>query len=121
MSENGRLLFGVCHDKKIRVYDLDDRKILYSLQESESITSLTISSDCKYLLVNLSSQVKFNFEYEIILTMAKEIHLWDINEKAMITKYASHKQGKYVIRSCFGGVLQNFVISGSEGELKIKF
>ncbi len=30
-------------------------------------------------------------------------------------KYAGHSQSKHVIRSCFGGVEGNFVVSGSEG------
>lgn len=92
----------ICSEKKIRIYRFADRSE-QTIDEVESITSLCISADSRYLLVNLSSQV---------------IHLWDLGGSRLpqkpAIKYKGQKQGRYVIRSCFGGSAQKFIVSGSE-------
>ncbi|KNC87367.1 hypothetical protein SARC_00508 [Sphaeroforma arctica JP610] len=98
VTRDGKYLVGICHEKKIRIYDMKTFAE-EQIQENDSITSLSVSADSKFLLVNLSSQ---------------EIHLWNLDERRLITKYYGQKQGKFVIRSCFGGHNDAFVISGSE-------
>ncbi|KAH6572515.1 hypothetical protein BASA62_003343 [Batrachochytrium salamandrivorans] len=83
----------------IRLYDLDLFHEIGTLQENDSITSVYVASDGKHLLVNLSVQ---------------EIHLWSLEHRRLVRKYVGQKQGRFVIRSCFGGMEDNFVLSGSE-------
>lgn len=78
-----------------------------SILESDSILSLSLSQDNRFLLVNLKNQ---------------EIHLWplpalgDPMPTAPLVKYTglAEKTGRFVVRSCFGGFQQAFVLSGSE-------
>ncbi|KAI9341260.1 WD40-repeat-containing domain protein [Zopfochytrium polystomum] len=87
-------------DRRIRMYSLTTKEEVGSIIEQDSITSAVVSQDSKALLLNLSG--------------SQEIHLWDLETKRLVKKFAGHKQGLFVIRSCFGGFKQNFVLSGSE-------
>ncbi|XP_057962331.1 WD repeat-containing protein WDS homolog [Malania oleifera] len=76
--------------------DYDGRFIF----EQSAITSVSVSREGRFLLVNLVNQ---------------EIHVWDVagkNTQPLI--YVGHKQTKFAIRSCFGGVSPMFLASGSE-------
>nr|CAG8577112.1 13882_t:CDS:10 [Entrophospora candida] len=99
INKDGTRMAAICHDKKIHIYDLISKKEEATMDESANVTSICLSNDCRYALVNLSTE---------------KIHLWDIEERRLVKKYYGQKQGKFVIRSCFGGIDQGFIVSGSE-------
>jgi len=103
VTPDGKYLIVTCQEYQIFLFNLDDES-LESLTEASSITSLTISDDGKFLLVNISSKAGFN----------EEIHVWDLETKTQVKKYRGQKQTKYIIQSCFGGADQSFILSGSE-------
>ena len=43
--------------------------------------------------------------------------MWDLQHRCLIRKFQGITQGTYMIHSCFGGLNQDFVASGSEGGL----
>ncbi|XP_077227465.1 transducin family protein / WD-40 repeat family protein isoform X2 [Tasmannia lanceolata] len=99
VTPDGERLICICSDKDIRIFNLRT-KTEWVISEDHSITSLSVSRDGKFLIVNLNSQ---------------EIHMWDVTGTwDAPLKYTGHKQGKYVIRSCFGGLNCAFIASGSE-------
>ncbi|KAL5996794.1 hypothetical protein ACLOJK_007714 [Asimina triloba] len=99
VTPDGEYLISTCDDKEIRIYNFHARTERI-ITEDHSITSLSVSRDGQYFIVNVNSQ---------------EIHLWDVAGMWNTPlKYMGHKQGQYVIRSCFGGSDSAFIASGSE-------
>ncbi|KAL7582368.1 hypothetical protein Lser_V15G41873 [Lactuca serriola] len=99
VTPNGEYLITIFSDKDIRILNVATNAERV-ISEEHPITSLSVSGDSKHLIVNLNSQ---------------EIHMWDVEglwEKPL--RYKGHRQHKYVIRSCFGGVNSTFIASGSE-------
>lgn len=43
------------------------------------------------------------------------VHLWDLEDRCLVRKFQGVTQGFYTIHSCFGGLNQDFIASGSEG------
>jgi len=100
ITSDGKYLIVICQERKIRFYNLLEDSKEDFIQETDAMTSLCISKDNKQLLVNVSSR--------------QEIHGWDVISRKLVNKYSGQKQGRFVIRSGYGGANQNFVISGSE-------
>ncbi|KAJ4967648.1 hypothetical protein NE237_014349 [Protea cynaroides] len=99
VTPDGQHLISVFSEKEIRIYNFKTKSERV-ITEEHTITSLSVSRDSELLIVNLNSQ---------------EIHMWDVAgawDKPL--KYMGHKQGRYVIRSCFGGSNCRFIASGSE-------
>ena len=100
VSPDGARLVTLSDEPQIHVYNLHTREEEYSLRLKASLTSVTITRDSKYMLVNMADS---------------ELQLIDINTAEIFQRFLGQKQGDFVIRSTFGGADENLVISGSEG------
>ncbi|KAJ1416825.1 WD40/YVTN repeat-like-containing domain superfamily [Sesbania bispinosa] len=99
VTPDGEYLISIFLDKEIRILHMGTNAERV-ISEEHPITSISVSGDSKYFIVNLNSQ---------------EIHMWDVAGKwDKPLRYMGHKQCKYVIRSCFGGLDSAFIASGSE-------
>ncbi|KAF7311490.1 WD-domain-containing protein [Mycena kentingensis (nom. inval.)] len=64
-----------------------------------SVPDIIISHDSQYALVSQSPD---------------DLQIWDLSAPRLIRRYTGQRQSKNIIRSCFGGLESNFVVSGSE-------
>ena len=102
ISPDGARLVTLSDEPQIHVYNLDTREEEYSVKLKASLTSVTITRDSRYMLVNMADS---------------ELQLIEINNAEISQRFLGQKQGEYIIRSTFGGADENLVISGSEGIL----
>lgn len=99
ITSDGKHMVSVCKDNMILLFELES-KAERIIQEDQTITSFELSADNRYVLVSLWNQ---------------EIHLWYIEGSVkLVAKYKGHKRSRFVVRSCFGGLDQSFIASGSE-------
>ena len=73
-----------------------------AIDEAEPIKSLSLSADGRTVLVTVASD---------------EVHAWDLQRKVQLHRYRGPRQGRYIIRTAFGGSDECLVVSGSEDSL----
>lgn len=100
VSPDGQWLVAMDEQYRLHVYNFVTRELEYEMELRVQPTSVNISQDSRFLLVNL---------------VDGEAQLIEIATREPIQKYTGHKGGECVIRSAFGGANESFVISGSEG------
>lgn len=99
ITNDGKRIITMCRENAILLFDTE-AKCERLIKENQMITSFSLSNDNKFLLVNLLNQ---------------EIHLWRLGgNPEVVSRYRGHKRTRFVIRSCFGGLEQAFISSGSE-------
>ncbi|XP_036326209.1 WD repeat-containing protein 26 homolog [Rhagoletis pomonella] len=88
---------------RIRGYNFEDPGTDFDiLKEPHPIMTFTVNSADRLALLNISSQ---------------GLHLWDLEDKCLVRRFQGIRQSKFAIHSCFGGVNESFVASGSEDKL----
>ncbi|XWS32984.1 hypothetical protein CRYUN_Cryun22dG0038200 [Craigia yunnanensis] len=102
ITSDGKQIISICRETSILLLDRE-AKVERFIEEDQKIISFSSSRDNRFLLVNLLNQ---------------EIHLWNIEgDPKLVSKYRGHKRTRFIIRSCFGGLEQAFIASGSEDSL----
>ncbi|KAK7693817.1 hypothetical protein QCA50_003389 [Cerrena zonata] len=91
---------------RLIIYQLSNKQEQASVQMDGELTSVKVSDDSQYALINRASKAN--------ASTSCEVQLWDLNTHKIVRKYQGHKQSQHVIRSCFGGVDGSFIASGSE-------
>ncbi|KAH8652432.1 WD domain-containing protein [Xylariales sp. PMI_506] len=99
VSPDGHWLVAMDDRHHIHVYNFLTRDLEYEIDLQVRLTSVSISADSRYLLINMVSG---------------RAELFDLVDKEPVQSYVGHTGGAYLIRSGFGGANESFVISGSE-------
>uniref|UniRef100_A0A8C9VI52 WD repeat-containing protein 26 n=1 Tax=Scleropages formosus TaxID=113540 RepID=A0A8C9VI52_SCLFO len=96
---DGRTVLASDTHQRIRGYNFEDLTDRNIVQEDHPIMSFTVSKNGRLALLNVATQ---------------GVHLWDLQDRALVRKYQGVTQGFYTIHSCFGGLNEDFIASGSE-------
>ncbi len=113
LSKDGKRLVCCDSDRKITVFDTDSQRPIRCMTETMYITSCSLAHDGISLLVNITS----GSPDQLKNALDSEIHVWDIETGKLVKKFTGFEQCRYVIRGCFGGHEQMFVLCGSEDKL----
>jgi len=100
ITADGRWLVAM-EEKVIRIFDLHTYREQLPIMMPSKMTAITLSQDGRNLLVNLA---------------CGEVRMVDLATRETVRRFIGQKQGEFVIRGCFGGAAENFVLSGSEGQ-----
>lgn len=100
ITPNGRRMVVISVEQQISVYDFWTREEEYSIMMKHKMTSVSISRDSNYMLINMAND---------------EVHLIEIETAEICRRFLGQKQDMFIIRSCFGGADENLIISGSAG------
>lgn len=100
ISPDSRWLVAMDDQAVIHVFVYHTRELAYDLELESRGTSVRISADSQYLLINKEDAVA---------------QLINIATSNTVQKYTGHRPGEFTIRSDLGGANELFVISGSEG------
>lgn len=94
----------VCNDMydMLIVYDLSTYREEFRIKFSSKITCITPSRDSRTVLISVAEG---------------EVQMVDIENRFVMRKFKGLHQGTNIIRNCFGGAAENFVLSGSRGRL----
>ncbi|CAO1625466.1 unnamed protein product [Sympodiomycopsis kandeliae] len=84
---------------KIHFFDIAKKEEVGAVYMMQEMTSVSISRDSRYALVNYRTN---------------EAQVWDIEERRLVSKYLGHVLARDMIKSCFGGSQETFIVSGSE-------
>ncbi|XP_055376774.1 WD repeat-containing protein 26 homolog [Condylostylus longicornis] len=98
-ADNKTVLAADTHHR-IRGYVFDNpRSDFLLIHEQHPIMTFSVNSSDRLALLNIATQ---------------GLHLWDLEDKCLIRRFQGVSQGNFTIYSCFGGVHESFIASGSE-------
>lgn len=100
ITPDARYLVGVCNESMLHVFDMEDLSVARKYGLGSWSTCIQVSADSRHVLIN---------------TGAREVQLVDIETGEVKCRYPGQVQDRWVIRGCFGGEGEHFVLSGSEG------
>ena len=98
LGDNQTVLASDTH-YRVRDYCFETHNECNLLMENFPIMSFSVNSTDRLALLNVQNQ---------------GLHMWDLRDKCLIRIFQGNSQNNLRIHSCFGGVNESFIASGSE-------
>ncbi|XP_076231171.1 WD repeat-containing protein 26 isoform X1 [Calliopsis andreniformis] len=98
-KSDGKTVLAADSHHRIRGYNFDELCDFTILQEDHPVMSFSVNKTDRLALLNVANQ---------------GVHLWDLQDRCLVRRFQGVTQGHFTIHSCFGGVNQDFIASGSE-------
>ena len=88
----------------VHVYDLDTlNKIQEWILDDVKLTSISISKDSRYILLSMNGSTG--------------LALVELKSGEVLKTFPGSLHDQFITRNCFGGTNEEYVVSGSEGEI----
>ena len=101
ITPDGRRVVVADTDSRLHCFDFRNHREEFVLHLPCRVTGLSISKDSNFVLMNLAHG---------------EVHMLDLHTRDTVRRFIGQHQGNFMIRNCFGGAAENFVLSGSKGK-----
>ena len=99
ITPDGQRVIVADTDCWLRIFDFKSYREEFCIHLPCRVTGISISADSFFVLLNLAEG---------------EVNMFDLRTRETVRKFVGQQQGVYMIRNCFGGAAENFVLSGSE-------
>lgn len=102
IAPNEKFIVAMTHEGSFYVYSLENYQTMAEVYVGKRLSSVQVSKDSKFLLVS---------------TEPDEIFIYSLEDYQIVKKYTGYQQSEYYIRSSFGGLNEQYILSGSEDKL----
>lgn len=109
VSHDGKYLVAICTECTVYVFDLTTKERLAILHTDHELTSVVLSRDSSRILLSCSpARAKTGDSH------AMEVQELSFPDLQPLRTVEGQKQGTFVIKSCYAGYAEQFIMSGSE-------
>ncbi|GFG37456.1 hypothetical protein Cfor_07179, partial [Coptotermes formosanus] len=96
---DGKTVLAADTHHRVRAYNFEELSDFNILQEDQPVMAFSVNRSDRLAVLNVATQ---------------GVHLWDLQDRCLVRKFQGVTQGHFTIHSCFGGINQDFIASGSE-------
>lgn len=115
VSHDGKYLVAICTECGVYVFDLSTKERIAMIKLDHELTSLSISKDSKRILLSCSPTMqRSRHGVQPPKSQAMEVQEWSFPNLVHLKTVRGQRQGEFVIKSCYGGHSEQFIMSGSE-------
>lgn len=114
ITNDGKYIVAIGTDCGVYIYDINTKARIASMVLDFALTSVSLSNDSKRMLLSCSPKPPKGRSSAAQKPQAMEVQEWSIPDLQLLRQCKGQKQGEFVIRSCYAGYAEQFIMSGSE-------